>query len=113
MLESDEVSTNERCPGGTGAAGSVFLEQALTGWLNGMQARSDLSKVYGPKAAVMTPPLGLTLAATPFKDRFTPEERDAAKARRSCWASRSSSNARDSLRRPRSAAGGPWWPARS
>ena len=42
------------------------------------------SKVYGPMAAVMaagmTPPLGLALAATLFKDRFTQEERDAAKA---------------------------------
>ncbi|MEA2604797.1 MAG: fructose system or component [Acidobacteriota bacterium] len=41
------------------------------------------SKVYGPMAAVMaagmTPPLGLALAATLFKNRFTPEERDAAK----------------------------------
>ncbi len=88
---------------------------ALTGWLNGMQATSALvlgallgammafdvggpvnkaaytfavgllaSKVYGPMAAVMaagmTPPLGLALAATLFKDRFTQEERDAAKA---------------------------------
>ena len=42
------------------------------------------SKVYGPMAAVMaagmTPPLGLALAATLFKNRFTQEERDAAKA---------------------------------
>ena len=42
------------------------------------------SKVYGPMAAVMaagmTPPLGLALAATLFKERFTQEERDAAKA---------------------------------
>jgi PTS system fructose-specific IIC component len=88
---------------------------ALTGWLNGMQATSALvlgallgammafdvggpvnkaaytfavgllaSKVYGPMAAVMaagmTPPLGLALAATLFKERFTQEERDAAKA---------------------------------
>jgi fructose PTS system EIIBC or EIIC component len=88
---------------------------ALTGWLNGMQATSALvlgallgammafdvggpvnkaaytfavgllaSKVYGPMAAVMaagmTPPLGLALAATLFKNRFTQEERDAAKA---------------------------------
>jgi PTS system fructose-specific IIC component len=88
---------------------------ALTGWLNGMQASSAVvlgallgammafdvggpvnkaaytfavgllaSKVYGPMAAVMaagmTPPLGLALAATLFKDRFTQEERDAGKA---------------------------------
>jgi PTS system fructose-specific IIC component len=88
---------------------------ALTGWLNGMQATSAVvlgallgammafdvggpvnkaaytfavgllaSKVYGPMAAVMaagmTPPLGLALAATLFKDRFSQEERDAAKA---------------------------------
>jgi PTS system fructose-specific IIC component len=42
------------------------------------------SKVYGPMAAVMaagmTPPLGLALAATLFKNRFTQEERDAGKA---------------------------------
>jgi fructose PTS system EIIBC or EIIC component len=42
------------------------------------------SKVYGPMAAVMaagmTPPLGLALAATLFKSRFTQEERDAGKA---------------------------------
>lgn len=42
------------------------------------------SRVYGPMAAVMaagmTPPLGLALAATLFKSRFTPEERDAGKA---------------------------------
>lgn len=42
------------------------------------------SKVYGPMAAVMaagmTPPLGLALAATLFKNRFTQEERDASKA---------------------------------
>jgi PTS system fructose-specific IIC component len=42
------------------------------------------SKVYGPMAAVMaagmTPPLGLALAATLFKNRFLPEERDASKA---------------------------------
>ncbi len=88
---------------------------ALTGWLNGMQATSAValgallgammafdvggpvnkaaytfavgllaSKVYGPMAAVMaagmTPPLGLALAAGLFKNRFTQEERDAAKA---------------------------------
>jgi PTS system fructose-specific IIC component len=88
---------------------------ALTGWLNGMQATSAValgallgammafdvggpvnkaaytfavgllaSKVYGPMAAVMaagmTPPLGLALAASLFKNRFTQEERDAAKA---------------------------------
>lgn len=42
------------------------------------------SKVYGPMAAVMaagmTPPLGLALAATLFKNRFNQEERDAGKA---------------------------------
>jgi PTS system fructose-specific IIC component len=42
------------------------------------------SSVYGPMAAVMaagmTPPLGLALAATLFKSRFTQEERDAGKA---------------------------------
>lgn len=42
------------------------------------------SKVYGPMAAVMaagmTPPLGLALAATLFKNRFNQEERDASKA---------------------------------
>jgi PTS system fructose-specific IIC component len=42
------------------------------------------SKVYGPMAAVMaagmTPPLGLGLAATLFKDRFNEEERAASKA---------------------------------
>jgi PTS system fructose-specific IIC component len=42
------------------------------------------SKVYGPMAAVMaagmTPPLGLAVAATLFKNRFDPEERDASKA---------------------------------
>ena len=42
------------------------------------------SKVYGPMAAVMaagmTPPLGLALAATLFKNRFDQEERDASKA---------------------------------
>lgn len=42
------------------------------------------SNVYGPMAAVMaagmTPPLGLALAALLFKNRFTQEERDAAKA---------------------------------
>jgi fructose PTS system EIIBC or EIIC component len=42
------------------------------------------SKVYGPMAAVMaagmTPPLGLALAASLFKNRFSQEERDAAKA---------------------------------
>jgi len=88
---------------------------ALTGWLNGMQATSAVvlgillgtmmafdmggplnkaaytfavgllaSKVYGPMAAVMaagmTPPLGLALAATLFKNRFNQEERDASKA---------------------------------
>jgi len=42
------------------------------------------SKVYGPMAAAMaagmTPPLGLALAATLFKSRFTADERDASKA---------------------------------
>ncbi len=42
------------------------------------------SKVGGPMAAAMaagmTPPLGLALAATLFKNRFTSDERDAAKA---------------------------------
>lgn len=42
------------------------------------------SEVHGPMAAVMaagmTPPLGLALAATLFKNRFTQEERDASKA---------------------------------
>lgn len=42
------------------------------------------SKIYGPMAAVMaagmTPPLGLGLAATIFKSRFTLEEREASKA---------------------------------
>ena len=42
------------------------------------------SEVYGPMAAVMaagmTPPLGLALAATLFKNRFHREERDASKA---------------------------------
>ena len=42
------------------------------------------SRVYGPMAAVMaagmTPPLGLALAATLFKNRFNQEERDASKA---------------------------------
>jgi len=42
------------------------------------------SQVYGPMAATMaagmTPPLGLALAATLFKNRFNAEERDAAKA---------------------------------
>lgn len=42
------------------------------------------SNVYGPMAAVMaagmTPPLGLALAATLFKNRFNQEERDASKA---------------------------------
>ncbi|MGC4030560.1 MAG: PTS fructose-like transporter subunit IIB [Tepidisphaeraceae bacterium] len=42
------------------------------------------SKVYGPMAATMaagmTPPLGLALAATLFKSRFTADERDASKA---------------------------------
>ncbi len=42
------------------------------------------SKIYAPMAAVMAagmvPPLGMALAATLFKDRFTPEERQASKA---------------------------------
>ncbi len=42
------------------------------------------SKIYGPMAAVMaagmTPPLGLALAATVFKSRFTEEEQEASKA---------------------------------
>jgi fructose PTS system EIIBC or EIIC component len=42
------------------------------------------SQVYEPMAAVMaagmTPPLGLALAATVFKNRFTDEEREAASA---------------------------------
>lgn len=42
------------------------------------------SKVYGPMAAVMAagmiPPLGVSLAAMLFKNRFTQEERDASKA---------------------------------
>jgi fructose PTS system EIIBC or EIIC component len=42
------------------------------------------SKVYGPMAAVMaagmTPPLGLALAATFFRSRFTTDEREASKA---------------------------------
>jgi PTS system fructose-specific IIC component len=42
------------------------------------------SKIYSPMAAVMaagmTPPLGLALAATLFKNRFTAEEREASKA---------------------------------
>jgi len=42
------------------------------------------SQVYGPMAAAMaagmTPPLGLALAATIFKSRFTRDEQDAAKA---------------------------------
>lgn len=42
------------------------------------------SKIYGPMAAVMaagmTPPLGLGLAATLFKSRFTRDEQEASKA---------------------------------
>lgn len=42
------------------------------------------AKVYGPIAAAMaggmTPPLALSLATVLFKDRFTPEEREAGKA---------------------------------
>jgi PTS system fructose-specific IIC component len=42
------------------------------------------SKIYAPMAAVMAagmvPPLGLALAATLFKDRFTVDEREASKA---------------------------------
>lgn len=42
------------------------------------------SKIYGPMAAVMAagmvPPLGLALAATLFKNRFTAEEHEASKA---------------------------------
>jgi PTS system fructose-specific IIC component len=42
------------------------------------------SKIYAPMAAVMAagmvPPLGLALAATLFKNRFTAEEREASKA---------------------------------
>lgn len=42
------------------------------------------SSIYGPMAAVMAagmiPPLGLGLAATLFKSRFTEEEREASKA---------------------------------
>lgn len=42
------------------------------------------AKIYAPMAAVMaagmTPPLGLALAATLFKDRFTDEEHEASKA---------------------------------
>ncbi len=42
------------------------------------------SKIYAPMAAVMaagmTPPLGLALAATLFKNRFTPEEQEASGA---------------------------------
>jgi PTS system fructose-specific IIC component len=42
------------------------------------------SQVYSPMAAAMvagmTPPLGLALAAWLFRDRFTPEEREAAPA---------------------------------
>lgn len=42
------------------------------------------SRVYGPMAAVMaagmTPPLGMALASVLSRKRYTPEERDAAKA---------------------------------
>jgi len=42
------------------------------------------SQIYGPMAAVMaagmTPPLGLALAATLFKNRFTVDEQEASKA---------------------------------
>lgn len=42
------------------------------------------TRIYGPMAAVMAagmvPPLGLALAATLFKSRFTPAERQATKA---------------------------------
>ncbi|WP_027722881.1 PTS fructose-like transporter subunit IIB [Maridesulfovibrio zosterae] len=42
------------------------------------------AKIYGPMAAVMaagmTPPLGLALAATLFKNRFTEDEHEASKA---------------------------------
>ena len=42
------------------------------------------SKIYAPMAAVMAagmvPPLGLALAVTVFKNRFTPDEREAGKA---------------------------------
>lgn len=42
------------------------------------------AKIYGPMAATMaagmTPPLGLALAATLFKSRFTTEEQEASKA---------------------------------
>lgn len=42
------------------------------------------SRVYGPIAAAMaagmTPPLGIALATVLFRNRFTPEERDAGKA---------------------------------
>lgn len=42
------------------------------------------SQIYGPMAAVMaagmTPPLGLALAATLFKNRFTNDEQEASKA---------------------------------
>lgn len=42
------------------------------------------AKIYGPMAAVMaagmTPPLGLALAATLFKNRFTEDEQEASKA---------------------------------
>ena len=42
------------------------------------------SQIYGPMAAVMaagmTPPLGLALAATLFKNRFTTDEHEASKA---------------------------------
>ncbi len=42
------------------------------------------SQIYGPMAATMaagmTPPLGLALAATLFKNRFTQEEQEASKA---------------------------------
>ena len=68
------------------------------------------SKVYGPMAAVMaagmTPPLGLALAATLFKDRFTQEERDAGKAAAVLGISLHH-RGRDPLRRPRPAAGRP------
>ena len=42
------------------------------------------AKIYGPMAAVMaagmTPPLGLALAASLFKNRFTEDEHEASKA---------------------------------
>lgn len=43
-----------------------------------------LSQIYAPMAAIMAagmvPPLGVALAATLFKNRFTPDERQATKA---------------------------------